>query len=175
MSRKRPDLKPGHRVVLADHVRPIPAMGGKPAVSKDTILFVSSVAGHGSARNPFRITTTDGVNTWHHDPDDVRKVGEWTCIACGEPTHPVDGPGETDCNNLCRAKGAALQVPPPPRFVVAFDDDPFRGSPVSLVEFLDDNADGWDGEVADLVRLKPGDVFTCGGGASPVAKIARVS
>lgn len=175
MSRKRPDLKPGHRVVLADHVRPIPSYGGKPAVSRDTILFVSSVAGFGSARNPFRVATTDGVHTWHHDVTDVRKVEEWVCVNCGQHTHPVGKPGEKDCFNECRGRGIAMLIPPAPMFVVAFDDDPFRGSPVSLVEFLADNADGWDGEVSDLVRLAVGQVYTCGGGASPVAKIARVS
>lgn len=173
MSRKRPDLKPGHRVVLADHVRPIPAMSGKPAVSRDTILFVSSLTGTGGPRNPFRVTTTDGINTWHHEVPDVRKVGEWTCLACGLPTHPTGRPGETDCDSACRERGLTFQVPRAPHFEVFIDGD-LTGAPVALGDFLAANCDGWDGEVADLVRLGVGDQYTCGGGAAPEVRIVRV-
>lgn len=173
MSRKRPDLKPGYRVVLADHMRPIPAMGGKPAVSKDTILFVSSVTGTGYERNPFRVTATDGVHTWHFQPDDIRKIGEWTCIACGLPTHPTGRPGETDCNSACRERGLTFQAPRAPYFEVFIGGD-LTGAPVSLVEFLAANADGWDGEIADLLRLAVGGEYTCGGGAAPDVRIVRV-
>lgn len=94
------------------------------------------------------------------------------CPNCDQWQHPrTDGPA--DCVNECRRRGFAPS--PVPVYTVAFDDDPPTGPPCSLAEFVAINADGWDGDASDLARLAVGEAFTCGGGASPVCKITRVS
>lgn len=71
---KRPSFRIGDRVKLSAITRMIPAYDGKPAVLSDTVLRVSSITGTGTTRNPYIVRTTDGVNFWGHEPDDLECV-----------------------------------------------------------------------------------------------------
>ena len=70
-ARKRPDIRIGDRVTLADHV----CTAYYPGLLRDTVLRVSSVSGNGTARAPWVVSVTDDRgNFWRNDPDDFTKV-----------------------------------------------------------------------------------------------------
>lgn len=69
----RPSLFVGDTVKLADHVRTIPAVDGRPMVTRETMLRVRSVIGRGTQRDPWRVLVSDETHehTWYLDPDDL--------------------------------------------------------------------------------------------------------
>lgn len=71
---KRPAFHVGDKVTLSFEVSTIPAYGGKPAVLHDTVLRVHAFVGTGNKRNPYGVTTTDGMHFWGHAPGDLIKV-----------------------------------------------------------------------------------------------------
>lgn len=68
---KRPALRTGDQVTVADHVRTPIRIDGRADVLRETVLRVSSVYGRGSLRSPWTVVVTDGVDFWHFAPDDV--------------------------------------------------------------------------------------------------------
>lgn len=72
---KRPTIRTGDTVRLADHVSNFPSYADKPAVTRATELRVSSITGKGTTRAPWSVSLTDGTHFWHVEPGDVVAVG----------------------------------------------------------------------------------------------------
>ncbi len=71
----RPGFRVNDRVILASHMRAIPPYDGKPFVSKEDVLRVSSIIGTGSKRNPYHVSVTDDKgHFWQIQPDDLVKL-----------------------------------------------------------------------------------------------------
>ena len=55
-----------------------------------------------------------------------------------------------------------------------FENQSVDSHDTTIGEFIADNADGWDGEDADLTELEVGEYYDCGGGASARHRITRL-
>jgi hypothetical protein len=71
----RPKLAKNDPVRIAAHMSVIPAYDDKPFVGRDTTLYVWTLTGRGTKRDPWRAVATDNAgHFWHFEPDDLETI-----------------------------------------------------------------------------------------------------